>query len=416
MTDRDPALAGALDALLPSFEDAAPDWQDALRRGRRPRAHLLAAAVVGAVVVAVVVAPAFGIGRGVLPFFGAEKAPRPIVLDFASLSTGAPPGMDPGVIASETRKVGVWRFGGKRHTLFVAPTRAGGFCFEWTQAGGGCDREGTVPVSQIGAMAPTQPQSSAAGVLRAHEDGVPIWITGHANRKYVAAVEIRFEDGTFARPRLTWVSPPIDAGFFVLDIPADHRIVGHRAVSVVGLDREGHRVAEDFLGIGTARPDPLADAIVSEQEQRLELHTAHGPARLFTAPTRYDGRCVYATFEGKRLPVYPCSPHGYGFDNLGVPIFPAPDDVLLAAALPRSAAAVELRFADGDSVVLHPHGFLLYEIPTRHQVTGAELSTIVLRDGGGKQLAPPQSLDVPGLTACTQPLPLPPGTHCPDGF
>ena len=136
MTDRDPMLASALDSLVPTFEHAAPDWAEARRRGRRSRRQRLALAALAGVpiLIALLVAPAFGLGRGVLPFFGAEKAPQPVVLDFTSLfSTGAPPGMDPGVIASETRKVGVWQFEGKVHTLWVAPTREGGFCFEWTR-------------------------------------------------------------------------------------------------------------------------------------------------------------------------------------------------------------------------------------------------------------------------------------------
>lgn len=417
MTDRDPLLANALDSLVPSFEDAAPDWADALRRGRRSRGQRLglAALAVVPILVGLLVAPAFGLGRGVLPFFGAEKAPQPVVLDFASMSTGAPPGMDPGVIASETRKVGVWNFGGKAHTLWVAPTRAGGFCDLWTDGGGGCDREGTVPVDAVGTMAPMRVPPGEDTQARL-ENGIPIWVAGYVRTKYANGAEIHFEDGTVVRPELTWVSEPIGAGFFAYDIPAFHRVVGHRAVSVVAVDADGERVATDFLGVGGLR-DRLADAVIAERHAEVELETAHGTARLYTAPTRYDGHCAFVEFEGKQIAIYPCLPNGYPFENLALQIIPTPDNVLIAGALPEKAATVELGFADGDSVTLHPHGYVLYELPPRHLVPRGMLARIVERDASGKPVGPPSPpLGLPDEQPCYRPLPLPPGTQCPGGF
>ena len=418
MTDRDPMLASALDSLVPTFEHAAPDWADALRRGRRSRRQRLALAALAGVpiLIALLVAPAFGLGRGVLPFFGAEKAPQPVVLDFTSLfSTGAPPGMDPGVIASETRKVGVWQFEGKVHTLWVAPTREGGFCFEWTQAAGGCDRYGTVPVSATGAFAPMRVQPGGDTQARL-ENGIPIWVAGYVRAKYAAAAEIRFEDGSVVRPELTWVSEPIGAGFFAYDIPSSQGAIGHRAVSVVAVDADGEHVATDYLGAGGLR-DPLADAVIADRHAEVELETAHGAATLYAAPTRYDGRCAFVEFEGKRVSVYPCLPARYGFDNLAVRIVPTPDDVLIAGALPEKVASVELGFADGDSVTLHPHGYLLYEVPASHLVRSAMLARIVERDASGKPIGPPAPpLGLPDEQPCYRALPLPPDTHCRGGF
>lgn len=417
MTDRDPLLTSALNTLVPSFEDAAPDWADALRRGHRSRRRRLAlsAMALAPIVVALLVAPAFGFGRSVLPFFGAEKAPQPVVHDFASMSTGAPPGMDPAVIASETRKVGVWHFGGKAHTLWVAPTRAGGFCDLWTDGGGGCDREGTVPVDAVGAMAPMRVVPGEDTQARL-ENGIPVWIAGYVRSKYAAAAEIRFEDGTVVRPELTWVSEPIGAGFFAYDIPAAQRAIGHRAVSVVAVNADGEHVATDYLGVGGLR-DPLADAVVAERHLEVEVETTHGTATLYTAPTRYDGRCAFAEFEGKRVSVYPCLPARYGFDNLALRIIPTLDAVLIAGALPEKVATVELGFADGDNVTLHAHGYLLYEVPAGHLVPSAMLTRIVERDASGGHVGPPSPpFGRPAEQPCYRPLPLPPGTHCPGGF
>jgi hypothetical protein len=317
MTDLDPLLVNALESLVPSFEDAPPDWADAVRRGRRSPGQRLALSglAIGVVLVALLVAPAFGLGRGVLPFFSAEKAPQPVVLDFASMSTGAPPGRDPGVIASATRKVGRWYFGSKTHTLWVAPTRAGGFCDLWTDgAGGGCDREGTVPVSAIGAMAPTQVppglKPRSVGVLKALDNGIPIWVAGYVRAKYAAGAEIRFEDGAVVRPELTWVSEPIGAGFFAYDIPAAHRVLGHRAVSVLALDAHGERMATNPLGVG-GQDDPLADALMDERHAAATLATRHGTATLYTAPTRYEGRCSWLELGSEAIPVKRCLPKGY---------------------------------------------------------------------------------------------------------
>jgi hypothetical protein len=384
------------------------------REGLRVGRFRLVLAVVIPALVALIVAPAFGVGRGVLPFVSGEKAPERVAVEFASLSTGAPPGMDPGVIASETRKVGVWRFEGKSHTLWVAPTRAGGFCFEWTQAAGGCDREGTVPLSPTGAMAPVRlpgPVDPEA-MLRSHADGIPIWVAGHVSAKYAASVEIRFEDGSTARPEITWVSAPIDAGFFAYDVPADHQALRHRAVSVVAFDSHGDRVTEVPLGVGDVRREPLADAIMSERHAELTLETAHGTATIYTAPTRYDGRCVFLTFEGKNVTLYPCLPKGYGFDNLAALRFvPTADDVIVAGPAPPRLRSVELRFADGDSTMLEPsRGFFLYELPARHLGTGAEATAWIGRDADGKTILTIPFSKLPD--PCLGPLPLPPGKHC----
>jgi hypothetical protein len=387
------------------------------RHKRVGRLRLVLAVALPALVT-VIVAPAFGVGRGVLPFLSGERAPTPVTTDFASLSTGAPPGMDPGVIAAETRKVGVWRFEGKSHTLWVAPTRAGGFCFEWTQAVGGCDREGTVPLSPTGAMATMRLPGGGEreAVLKAHADGIPIWVAGHVSAKYADSVEIRFEDGSVSRPAITWVSAPINAGFFAYDIPADRRVIGHRAVSVAALDSHGNRVTEVPLGVGDVRPEPLADAIMSERRAERILETRHGMATIYTAPTRYDGRCLFLSFEGKDVSLYPCLPKGYGFDNLAALRFiPTPDDVIVAGPASAQLHSVEVRFADGDSTVLEPaHSFFLYELPNGHLTKNARATAWLGRDKDGKTI-----LTIPFAKLadpCLGPLPLPPGKHCTDGF
>ena len=149
----DPVLAEGLAKLVPLDESAWGDWSDVERRvnarsGRRraPRLRLVLAAL-ALVVAFVLVAPALGIDLPVLDFWTAEKAPPRVVEDFRSLTEGAPAGMDPEALSGEARKVTTAMLSDGPHTLWVAPARAGGFCLLWTNASGGCDRLGTVPLS-----------------------------------------------------------------------------------------------------------------------------------------------------------------------------------------------------------------------------------------------------------------------------
>jgi hypothetical protein len=177
------------------------------------------------------------------------------------------------------------------------------------------------------------------------ENGIPVWVAGYVRSKYAAGVAIRFEDGTVVRPELTWVSEPIGAGFFAYDIPTAQRAIGHRAVAVVAVDAHGERVATDYLGVGGLR-DPLADAVIAKRHAEVELETAHGTATLYTAPTRYEGRCTWLEFGGEQIPVTPCLPKGYEHQSaLGVAVHALGGRLILAGEC--GYAAVEFLHLDG---------------------------------------------------------------------
>lgn len=116
-----------------------PDWGDvvgrASRRNRRRRVTVAACLVA---VAALVVPTAVALRGSVVDFFASEPAPKPVVLDFASLDAGAPAGMETGVIADQTRAVLRKRLAnGRVLTVWVAPTKKGGFCALYGH-GGGC--------------------------------------------------------------------------------------------------------------------------------------------------------------------------------------------------------------------------------------------------------------------------------------
>jgi hypothetical protein len=188
---------------------------------RRPRAVLVAAAC-GLIAIALA-APAFGVQPGFLPFFSNEPAPAQVVQDFSSLDVGAPRGMAPGALAGEARKV-LSPTAGQQHTLWVAPTRSGGFCVLLDRLGGGCDRDRQVPL--------------AIAVSRA-APSAPIVLSGSVLPHQIGTLELRYEDGTADPVDLTWVSKPIDAGFFALDIPPAHQVKGARPRELVARSSDG---------------------------------------------------------------------------------------------------------------------------------------------------------------------------------
>jgi hypothetical protein len=230
-----------------------------LPRLTRVRAALLAGAALFAVLV---VAPAFGLIRGVLPFFDAPKAPQPVQLEFASMNTGAPAGMSPQAIADNTREIGQFSFAGRMHTLWVAPTKEGGFCFEWIGGWGGCTAPTPDPLTWNGDLvipegvaAPSMPAPSkhvagpmsafdSAAIMKARSLAVPTWISGYVSASNAQDVVIKFSDGTTVHPQILWVSKPIGAGFFSYDVPMKYRTEANHLVTVAALTAAGDTVKE----------------------------------------------------------------------------------------------------------------------------------------------------------------------------
>jgi hypothetical protein len=192
--------------------------------------------------------PAFGLRGQIFHLFGEEK-PAPVGKDLAGMDVGAPPGMAPNVIAGETREVmEVLLSTGKKWVIWVAPTRAGGFCMP-----SGCDRDRSLPFAP-GLTIPG-PISPSGEIL-----APPVIFQGDTLIHGASAVEIQFEDGESARAHVVWVSAPIDAGFFVYELPEAHWKAGHRPVALV---------LEDVNGNVLARDTEIARGLVQIQSRRL---------------------------------------------------------------------------------------------------------------------------------------------------
>jgi hypothetical protein len=372
-----------------------PGRPPAKRPWRRAGLALVLAALV---LCFLLVAPAVGIRVPALDFWTAEKAPPKVVQDFETLSEGAPAGMDPGAIPGETRKVTL----ADGQTLWVAPTRYGGFC-TLGRPSGGCDKLGTFPLSVTWSAARVSPEELTR---RPMPMAIFDRISGHVKSKYVDAVEVRFADGDTYRLQLAWVSEPIEAGFFEYVIPAARRRAGHEIKSVVALDADGRVVTQEA---GDARlAAPLPDAVVDEKKAAVRLATSRGEAVVWEAPTRYEGRCAWLEYLGRSIGFLPCMPRGYDW---GSPFrfVPTRSNVLFVGVVPEKVAEVEIRFADGGRMLVKPtRGFVLAELPADQLVEGREATMILRRDRDDNVLPP--RLPVKGLRAddepCFGPLPL----------
>jgi hypothetical protein len=206
--------------------------------GHRARPRRLVWALAAAVLLAAVVVatPAWGLVRGVLPFWDQPTAPQSVQVQFFSLNAGAPRGMSPRAVAGETREVGRFTFGGSTRTLWVAPARNGGFCSLWLPAGGGgCSISG-------------HPLSTGALLRR----GKPAWVTGDVIAPGAGDVVVRFSDGSTVHPRIVWVSAPIDAGFFAYDVPAGEQTSRVHVTAVDAYDRKGRLLAHQTFTDGPA--------------------------------------------------------------------------------------------------------------------------------------------------------------------
>lgn len=352
---------------------------------RRPRvARRRVALLLGLVTMAALaVAPALGLHQPVLEFLRADKAPPAVEREFAELSIGAPSGMDPRVIAEETRKVTSVRLAdGRMHTLWVAPSRRGGFCFLWSGLGGGCDQQGTVPV---GATWEAGPVLTPVGVPPRRAAHQFTRILGHADADYADRVELHFQDGDIVRPHVIWVSAPINAGFFAYEPPPAKRRPGHALEKIIALDQDDDVVAQETSpALAKAPTWPPPEAITSQKRAAAEVDTLSGKATVWVAPTRTEGRCAWLEVEGHAIGFMPCKAKGVWDEGFAVRLAPTRDTVLVAGVINQPITTVTVRFADGDKAEIAPtDGFVLYEISAAHLLTGHQLTRLIGTDNTG---------------------------------
>ncbi len=372
-------LRDRLTAIADLRDDS--DWLDVRRRARRAtrrRAIVTVAAATAALLL--LAAPAFALHRVVVSFFESESAPQRVQLDFARQELGAPKGMASGAIPDQTRRVVVPKAAGGETFVWVAPTRSGGFCTSWQVGAGGC-RSRTVG-GQIG----------AGWMGRAAE---LTFVYGAVVSDDAERLELRFQDGTATDLPLTWVSPPIDAGFYFAEIPPTHLKPGARPSELVLYSDDGDVLATEKAPVRDplGEPDPATGVprVVRYAERRVlhSITTESGRTiELYQAPSRRGGTCAWLESQGKQYRAFfGCGVRSANFPTIGAGIAGGSDPVLLTGMVSADVARLELRFQGGDRIdVPAVQGFVLAELPRRHWAPGHRLALIVAFDAAGAEV------------------------------
>jgi hypothetical protein len=231
-------------AALARVDDDS-DWAGVRRRRSRPAL----AVAFGVLLLATLGAgAAFGLYDDVLPFESQPPAPEPVVKDFQSLFGGeyAPPGMDPHVVAGETRRVATYRNGRHRYVLYVAPTKTGGFCESFVRLFGGCRQTRSLPPGAPTGV-PGDTNSYAIGLMGDMTPAGATILGGDLLLPPGTTLSVEFADRTTVQIPVTYVSPPIDAGFFLYPVPSEHVRAGHQAISLTARNRDGEVVAKALV-------------------------------------------------------------------------------------------------------------------------------------------------------------------------
>ncbi|MFL5922028.1 MAG: hypothetical protein ACJ75Q_04560 [Gaiellaceae bacterium] len=252
------------------------------------RKRLVAAvAIVVALAAALLATPAFGLRDRIVNLFAVEQPerqrPPELIQRYFRNMYDARPDESTGVVASKARvaiRLAIPGYGHK--TLWVAPTRAGGYC-----SNVGCNRTRSTPFEvQMQIAGPTSVNSSPmAGSRDQH-----VFLLGDTSLQKARGITIRFEDGGFERTPLVWVSKPIDAGFFLYLLPKSHWKPGERPIAIEVDDAKGRTLARDYRIAGYFIESQLAGLAPPPKElNRLWLLLPFAVA-LLTAATLVDWR------------------------------------------------------------------------------------------------------------------------------
>jgi hypothetical protein len=108
---------------------------------------------------------------------------------------------DHGPLTAAVRTVG--------QAVDVSPGPQGGLCYRWPDGSSGCARL----------------ETTALDVSWQNNR-----VMGAVSSGQISSIKITFADGTSVRPRISWLATPVNAGFFLYDIPP-----GKIVVSIDGL-------------------------------------------------------------------------------------------------------------------------------------------------------------------------------------
>jgi hypothetical protein len=414
MFDVEPLILNELQRLSPLDQAQRGDWEAVVsraqarsndvratrswRRGRGSR-RLTWIAFAAVLLLIAIAAPALGLGPPFLDFFSSKHASKRVIHQFALLNVGAPRGMSPKVISGQTRLVTTYRLRtGKAFPLWVAPTRAGGFCY-LLGYGGGC----------VAPTVSTHPRSGDLNVGQLDVSRESNVIAGSVANKQTAKVEVRFLHGSAASLPVLWVGPPINRGFYFYDLTSRQRNPSRHPTAVVALSDNGGVLAR----VASMFRVPPAWFNPNKVSNRADRHVILRSGRLSitTAPSSSGGSCWWLKYRSQTIGSG-CAPprlqkiamaggqnhwedHGDGFTSFSAQVKP-------------TVRRVVLRFQDRATVTLAPvEGHVLYDIPKAHWPRGHRLTVATAYNTAGTSLAS-QKFDPlqTGVYDCTKTIPI----------
>lgn len=374
--------AGVLTSIT-ATEAREPKPSPARRSRPSRRGRALALAMVCLVTVAVA-APAVGLQRHIVDFLMADLAPAPVQLEFGQLAAGPTGAGAPVALPSQARKVIEAKLQGRELTLWAAPTKNGGFCWALPDLLSACSR-----------------RDAPVAVRSVETPGDSGLIGGHVLDRATERLQLRYEDGDEAEVPIAWVSAPISAGLFVVEVPQEHLVQGHRAALLTAYDAAGEPVAEHRFANSDPALETAADGLPRAADRSqirtvIDAHGSSGTRRTLVVAPATDGRICYAYRAGSG-----CVERRRTGSALDLGIQNTGTAVLLFGTTGGDIANIELRFRDGSRNRLLPAaGFVLVEIPEKHHPARRRLHTIVGYDVEGSEITRKTIPSAVGIYPC----------------
>jgi hypothetical protein len=374
-------LAEALDRLVPAVA-VEPDWADVLARAdarvplhRNRRVWYVIA--VAALVLGILVSPAFGLGDRILDFFTGSPAPEPVKQELAFGTNVGDPEIDRLMHQQVDSKVLV----GQAHGLLAVQTPAG-LLRIWgapTSDGGLCTYMRVDGASSGWLSCETPAHDSGPFIGSAderNEGGKTVrYVSGQA-RDEVASMELRLGDGSTLPVRM------VGSFFFRALFP------GQEPAALVGRDSSGEVVSELPATLGNLGGVLPPTYPTGPSHQVFVLASDIGQITMELAPGPDRKRCWIVTAETSQL----ISCHrvrDLEFD-LGPYYNPEQTDriVLVSGLVDKRVQSLRLEFEDGESVAIPiVQRSFVYELPKNHWKTGHRPTRLVARGSGGEIIA-----------------------------
>jgi hypothetical protein len=380
----EPRLAQAFDRLVPApaYE---PDWDDVIERAttaiplRRNR-RLWYALAAAAVLLGILVSPAFGLGERLVDLFTGSPVPKPVKREL-SFGTNVSNSKVDELMRQEVSSVvltaqarGLFEVSTAAGVLRIwgAPTSDGGFCtyMRFVGAANGSLRCDT-PKHNAG------PLFGGADELKQRGKTI-VYVSGQA-REEIASIELGLADGSTQPVRM------VRPYFFRVLQP------GEEPEALVGRNSSGGVVATIPARFESFDPNLVLPPVspVGPSHEVFVVETTIGSITMAAAPGPDGKRCWTVKAESSELIACRAVPRGFEFAY--GPFYNVEQTrsvVFLSGFVGPQVHKLELEFEDGDSVALDLlEDYFLYEVPRSHWSAGHRPTVLVARDRDGHVLS-----------------------------